>query len=97
MLKGFVYLIQPAVAIGTKRFKIGYSAKSNLSRIKSYGKETIPYIIYECNNPKILEKKLIEEWNGLDYYDGEDIKLNFHLNYNNESYPTIDHKISIFE
>jgi len=49
------------------------------------------------NLTKRNKKKLIEEWNGLDYYDGEDIKINFNLNYNDERYPTIDHKISIFE
>jgi len=41
------------------------------------------------------KKTLFEKWNGLDYYDIEYIKNNFNLNYNDVSYPTIDHKISI--
>lgn len=41
------------------------------------------------------KKQLIENWNGLDYYDNEDIKNNFNLHYNNVNYPTIDHKFSI--
>lgn len=41
-------------------------------------------------------KKLIENWNGLDYYDNEDISNNFNLNFNDPSYPTIDHKTSIY-
>jgi len=49
------------------------------------------------NLSKRNKKKLIEEWDGIDYYDGENIKKNFQLDYNDERYPTIDHKISIFE
>lgn len=40
-------------------------------------------------------KKLFEIWDGYDYYDGEYIKSNLELHYNNRNYPTIDHKISI--
>ena len=43
----------------------------------------------------INRKKLIESWNGYDYYDGEYIMNNYNLNYNNPNYPNIDHKISI--
>ena len=82
MLKGIVYLIQTAQSRGTMRFKIGCSEKQNLNRIKSYGKETITYIIYECNNPKILERKLIEEFNknyklsiGKEFFDGDINKM----------------------
>lgn len=35
------------------------------------------------------------EWDGLDFYDNEDIKENLNLDPKNESYPTIDHKLSI--
>jgi len=82
MLKGIVYLIQPGLVNGSKIFKIGYSLKSNLNRIISYGKNTIPYIIYECNNPKLLEKKLIYEFNknyilthGNEYFSGDINKM----------------------
>lgn len=57
------------------------------------------YLIYrnECRrltNSNI--KKLFKDWDGLDYYDGVDISLNFDLNHNDPSYPTIDHKTSIY-
>jgi len=39
-------------------------------------------------------KILIENWNGLDYYDGEYIKDNFDFNYCDDRYPNVDHKIS---
>ena len=42
------------------------------------------------------KKKLLENWNGHDYYDNEYIKDNYNLHYNNLLYPTIDHKISIY-
>lgn len=40
---------------------------------------------------------LLESWDGIDYYDGECIKDNFNLPYYDINYPTVDHKISIFE
>lgn len=42
------------------------------------------------------EKILFENWDGLDYYDNEDIRENFNLEHNDPRYPTIDHKISIY-
>ena len=56
-----------------------------------------PFLLYKrvCRRITYKFKKLLfENWNGCDYYDGEYIKDN--LNLNNASYPTIDHKISIF-
>ena len=41
------------------------------------------------------KKKLIEDWNGFDYYDGEYIKENFDVKHTDYDFPTIDHKISI--
>jgi len=41
------------------------------------------------------KKILIENWDGLDYYDGEYIKDNFKYDSRSSNYPTIDHKISI--
>lgn len=40
-------------------------------------------------------KKLIEDWNGLDHYDGENIKENLDMKHTDYGYPTVDHKISI--
>ena len=39
--------------------------------------------------------KLIEDWDGLDYYDGEYIKENFDIKHTDYDFPTLDHKISI--
>jgi len=39
-------------------------------------------------------KKLFEDWDGYDYYDGEFIKNNVTLTPTHRLYPTIDHKIS---
>lgn len=42
------------------------------------------------------KKKLLEKWNGLDYYDEEYIKDNFDFDSRNDiRFPTIDHKVSI--
>ena len=59
--------------------------------------EYIKYRKLVDNLTKRNKKKLIEDWDGFDFYDGENIEQNFLLDYNDERYPTIDHKISIFE
>lgn len=41
------------------------------------------------------ERKLLESWNGIDYYDGEYIKENLKMSPYDKDYPSIDHKISI--
>lgn len=42
------------------------------------------------------KKMLFKEWDGLDYYDGQNIKNNSKLHHTHECYPTVDHKISIY-
>lgn len=42
------------------------------------------------------KKQLIDEWNGHDYYDNELIRDNYNLYPNDNNYPSIDHKISIY-
>jgi hypothetical protein len=46
---------------------------------------------------KKIKQDLLKMWDGFDYYDNEYIKNNFNLLYCDKNYPTIDHKISIFE
>jgi hypothetical protein len=41
------------------------------------------------------KKKLMENWDGFDYYDGEYIKDNFNIKHTDYDFPTMDHKISI--
>lgn len=59
----------------------------------------------DMNDFKIYKKLVIKltrsnvknmPWDGTDFYDNEYIKDNFSLYYLNNNYPTIDHKISIF-
>lgn len=64
----------------------------------SYNKEE--FKIYRMRVRYLTDKireKLFKNWDGYDYYDGEFIKENLKLNYNNSQYPTIDHKISCFK
>lgn len=42
------------------------------------------------------KKYLFENWDGLDYYDNENIKSYFSYSYTHRYYPTIDHKISVY-
>jgi hypothetical protein len=79
-------------------------SKSLLTRIKN-GKQIRPeyytdYCLYRKNVlcvTRKYEKELFENWNGFDYYDNEYIKNYINLNSNNPNYPTIDHKISVFD
>jgi len=60
---------------------------------------TEEYILYRNECRRITNKslkELINNWNGLDYYDGESIKDNWNLPHIHKDYPTIDHKISIY-
>lgn len=43
-----------------------------------------------------VKKLLLENWNGYDYYDNEYIRENYKLKPNDNNYPTIDHKKSVF-
>jgi hypothetical protein len=57
------------------------------------------FYVYKKMVRKITNRnknKLVENWDGYDYYDGEYIKDNFSLKHIDVNYPTIDHKISIF-
>ena len=52
---------------------------------------------YNCYSSTLKNKKeLFEKWDGYDYYDGEYIKDNMSLYFQDGKYPTIDHKISIY-
>lgn len=60
---------------------------------------TNEYILYRNECRRITNKslkELINNWSGLDFYDGEYIKENWNLPHNHKDYPTIDHKISIY-
>jgi len=48
------------------------------------------------NLTKKSKKKLLKNWEGYDYYDNQYIKENFNLLYHHKDYPTVDHKISLY-
>ena len=76
--------------IKTKEERFIYIPQNLLSEFKKYRKY-VNRITYK--NKKIL----YNEWSGYDYYDNEYIKENIKYNSNDMNYPTVDHKISIFE
>jgi hypothetical protein len=41
---------------------------------------------------RLIRKKLLVDWNGYDYYDGEYIKPYLELSVHHKNYPTLDHK-----
>lgn len=96
MNKGLIYLIQPEELIGTKRFKIGCSSKTNLDRLKNYKKGTRHILIMECYNPfsleKIIKQKLNEKFKliaGKEFFEGEELILKHEvidiiINYDNK-------------
>ena len=45
---------------------------------------------------KTNRKVLFSLWDGIDFYDGENIIDNMNLHHNDRLYPTVDHKISIY-
>ncbi len=57
-----LYLIQPCELIGTTTYKLGMSAKNDLSRVRSYHKGTRYLCIFECLNAKEVEDVLIIEF-----------------------------------
>lgn len=57
------------------------------------------YLLYRNECRRITNSyldELFDDWNGLDFYDGESISENFNLPHNDKKYPTVDHKISIY-
>jgi hypothetical protein len=81
----------PYKMIQTKEERGIYIPISSVDNFKKYRKLV--------NRLTLRNKKLLfDDWDGIDFYDNENIKLNLiKMNSNNMYYPTIDHKISIFE
>ena len=60
---GYIYLIQPAELHETNKYKVGCSTLSNLSRLTcGYRKNFIPISIIFCEQPKIVEHKILQEF-----------------------------------
>jgi len=64
--RGIIYLIQPALLVGSKIYKLGCSNSPTLSRcINGYIKGSRYISIHECYDPLIVEKILIKKFNNL--------------------------------
>ena len=59
----FVYLIQEEKLIGTNRYKVGYSSKHNLNRLKVYGKNRKELKIFMSTFAYSIECELKKEFN----------------------------------
>lgn len=76
---GILYFIQPAELVGTTRFKVGCSTKNDLSRVKSYKAGTRMIMILQCDDPFLLEQKVLVEFKnqfhkiaGNEYFEGDE-------------------------
>jgi len=81
-LMGILYFIQPAELVGTNRFKVGCSAKNDLSRVKSYKVGTRTIMILQCEDPFGIEQKVLQEFNtrfhkiaGNEYFEGNELDM----------------------
>ena len=80
---GIVYLVQPCELIGTKRLKVGMSRKNTKERIKKgYRKGTLILSVHNCDNPVIMEKNILKEFNkhfkliaGKEFFEGDNIEM----------------------
>lgn len=75
---GDVYLVQPAILIGTSRYKIGCSEHYS-NRIKNYGKATKKLRVFKCFHPYLLEarikrilKKKFRPVTGQEWFEGNE-------------------------
>jgi hypothetical protein len=83
MIRGIIYLIQPAVLVGTNKYKLGCSRSSTLNRcIKGYLKGSRYISIHECNDPLIVEKILIKKFKvlfklvaGNEHFEGDESEM----------------------
>lgn len=98
IITGIVYLIQPEELLQTNRYKIGCSAKNDLSRVCSYKKNSRYLYIAECINPYTLESNIKSVFNnkytliaGKEYFEGDEKNIvndfvKIVNDYNNEIY-----------
>jgi Zn finger protein HypA/HybF involved in hydrogenase expression len=73
--------------------------KRKQSRLKKNNVERSDFYLYRkivSNITRKNFKKLLEDWNGYDYYDNEYIANNFNYKSSDRLYPSIDHKISTY-
>ncbi len=76
---GIIYLLQPCELVGTSRYKIGMSSKSDLSRIRSYKNGSRYISIMECENYLNVERIIKNVFDakfkkiaGREFYEGDE-------------------------
>ena len=74
-----------------------YNLQNNLTIPLEMNKEWSDYKNAVRRITRLHKYSLYENWNGKDFYDGEFIKDYLKLHHNHRKYPTIDHKISVFD
>ena len=68
--------------------------RKNNDNIISWDKAEWKQYWRRCNDlTRKMRKKLLEDWDGIDYIDGEYIRENLTLPYTHADYPTLDHII----
>ena len=81
--KGIIYLLQPAELIGTNRYKIGFSGRTDLRRCKKgYLSNSKCLCVMYCNEPYKLERKIKDEFKkkfklvaGKEYFEGNETEM----------------------
>jgi hypothetical protein len=75
---GLVYLVQPEILNGTNRVKVGCSKKSDLSRVKSYGKNCRYICFCHTDYPLETERRILQSFKkhftllaGHEYFEGD--------------------------
>lgn len=79
---GIIYLIQQAIYLNTRKFKIGVSRSNSLTRLQSYGANTRIICIIECYNPFDLEREIkhafkekFKLFRGHEWFEGDEIDI----------------------
>jgi len=71
--------------------KNGIKKRTNYNLLSEYRKYRLKVLLFT----KKLKSQLLENWDGYDFYDSEDIRDNFNLPNSHKDYPTVDHKKSV--
>lgn len=85
---------------GDKNYNNYVKAIETKKKSINYDKNNLDWIMYKKLSRRLYRKirvEVIKNWDGIDFYDNEYIKDNLNLNFHDKNYPTVDHKISVYE
>jgi hypothetical protein len=75
-----------------KSWKKGIETRIKNGNIINWDKAEWKQYWRKCNDlTRKIRKKMLEDWDGYDYIDGEYIKDYLNLHYSDKNYPTLDH------